>query len=126
MTTIPSPPINATPSGSPSQRPPTSRAETGLSATVGPPDPAPPWPNRETGSPGGGDRERDRSGGRHGEAGGRRPDRPVALQDPAAMAAGALILALALPFGGPLGPRLPRDAVGWSARSEERRVGKEC
>ena len=31
------------------------------------------------------------------------------------MAAGALILALALPVGGPLGPRLPRDAVGWSA-----------
>ncbi|HEV2675769.1 MAG TPA: DMT family transporter [Aliidongia sp.] len=32
-----------------------------------------------------------------------------------AMAAGALLLLLALPFGGPLGPRLPQDATGWSA-----------
>jgi drug/metabolite transporter (DMT)-like permease len=32
-----------------------------------------------------------------------------------AMAAGAIVLALLLPFGGPVAPRLPHDAVGWSA-----------
>ncbi len=32
-----------------------------------------------------------------------------------AMAAGAVVLALALPLGGPLASRLPQDTIGWSA-----------